>query len=190
MNIDIPKMNEHGIYHITGQISDDNVNPCIKWIIENNLVLPEKRLNELTLIITSPGGDLSPALALIDVMKGSRIPIHTVALGEVCSSACMIFMAGQKGRREVSRTARILSHEFRHHIEGTITVLEHYMVEMRKLKGSILNLYRECTGMSDKVIRKHLLTPLDQWLTPDAAVRYGVADKVIDSLTMYTDYKK
>lgn len=45
--------------------------------------------------ISSPGGDASSTLGLIDVMASLRAPIQTVGFGQVCSSAALILAAGQ-----------------------------------------------------------------------------------------------
>ena len=40
--------------------------------------------------------------------------------------------------------------------------------------------YKKCTGLSEKEIRKYLLPPEDVWLTAKEAVKYGIADEVVE----------
>ena len=44
----------------------------------------------------------------------------------------------------------------------------------------ILDHYKRCTGLDEKDIKKYLLPPEDVWLTSKEAVKYGIADEVVD----------
>jgi ATP-dependent protease ClpP protease subunit len=42
--------------------------------------------------------------------------------------------------------------------------------------------YIKCTGKKENYIRKHLLAPkTDHWLTPEEAVKHGIADVLIET---------
>ena len=84
------------------EVSNDTVRPICEWIFGNNFDTSDVRPNELTLVINSPGGSLHDAFALIDIMKGSQIPIRTIGLGLVASAGLLIFMAGEKGKRTLT----------------------------------------------------------------------------------------
>jgi ATP-dependent protease ClpP protease subunit len=45
----------------------------------------------------------------------------------------------------------------------------------------MLSHYKKCTGKSEKYIRKHLLSPQDEWLTPEEVVKHGIADSVTET---------
>ena len=40
--------------------------------------------------------------------------------------------------------------------------------------------YKKCTGMSEKKIRELLLPAEDVWLSAKEAVKYGIADKIVE----------
>ena len=42
----------------------------------------------------------------------------------------------------------------------------------------MLNHYKKCTGLSEKVIKEILMPPQDVWLSAKEAVKYGIADQV------------
>ena len=65
---------------------------ALEWVFEANFA--EERPDMLNLIICSPGGDLNASFAMVDVMRGSAIPIRTVGLGQIASAGLMIFIAG------------------------------------------------------------------------------------------------
>jgi ATP-dependent protease ClpP protease subunit len=40
--------------------------------------------------------------------------------------------------------------------------------------------YKKCTGLNEKKIKEILLPPQDVWLSAEEAVRYGIADKIVE----------
>ena len=93
-------------------ISINSVQSAIEWILESNFKNTEKKHKELNLVICSPGGDLSAAFALIDVMRGSAIPVKTTGIGMIASAGLLIFISGINGRRILTPNTSILSHQF------------------------------------------------------------------------------
>ena len=83
---------------------------AIEWVFEANF--SEERPDMLNLIICSPGGDLNASFAMVDVMRGSAIPIRTIGLGQIASAGLMIFIAGEKGQRILTPNTSILSHQY------------------------------------------------------------------------------
>jgi len=68
------KLLESSIHYLFGEIDEENISECVKWILYENL---ESKDKVLTLYINSTGGNLYEAFALIDVMKNSHHPIRT-----------------------------------------------------------------------------------------------------------------
>tara|TARA_Y100000817_G_C16854464_1_gene543436 strand:+ start:1017 stop:1640 length:624 start_codon:yes stop_codon:yes gene_type:complete len=165
-----------GVYMLMDDIKNESVRPAIEWVLRNNL--SSNQPEYLTLIINSGGGSVTDAFALIDTMKGSGIPIHTIGLGEVSSAALMIFMAGEKGRRILTPNTAILSHQYSWGKWGK----EHELVTAKKAfdltAKMILTHYKKCTGMSEKKIRQTLLPAHDVWLSAKEALRSGICDGV------------
>src|SRR4051812_26572110 len=96
---EVKSLEEHGIKLLTNEIDDDNCDDVIRFIIESNLNAAH---DHLTLIVNSPGGYVTSGFALIDVMEGSKIPVHTVGLGQIASMGLNIFIAGAKGHRTLT----------------------------------------------------------------------------------------
>ena len=134
--------------------------------------------SKIRLIINSPGGEVHPALALIEIMKASLIPIETIAMGECSSAALMIFMAGTKGFRIVTKSCTLMSHVFSSEISGTYWNMKQHHSESDAMYDTILRLYVDSTGKSKKQIEKTLLSKIDTWISPEQAVQYGIADCV------------
>lgn len=41
--------------------------------------------------------------------------------------------------------------------------------------------YKKCTGLSDKVIREVLLPESDFWMSAEEAVKYKIADRIVET---------
>ena len=131
-------------------------------------------------IINSPGGEIAAAFALIDTIKGSRVPIYTYGLGEIASCGLMTFIAGEKGHRYITRNTAILSHQYSWGSFGKDHELMARVKEYNNTHARILEHYKKCTGLSEKDVKKYLLPPEDVWLTAKEAVKYGIADEIVD----------
>ena len=66
---------------------------------------------EITLIISSPGGDVISGLAVYDVMQQLSNPIATVCLGSAASMAAVLLAAGTPGRRAAYPHSEIMIHQ-------------------------------------------------------------------------------
>lgn len=167
-----------GYYLLNEQIDAYSTGELIRYIVERNVNL-EGQNTEIKLIINSNGGDLTSAFALIDVMKGSKIPISTFGLGTIASAALNIFLAGTKGRRFITPNTSILSHQYSWGNVGKEHELYALNKELQLTTTRMVNHYKKCTGMSEKDIKNILLPPHDVWLSAEEAIKYGIADKIV-----------
>ena len=100
-----------GHHVFMSDVTQETIKPLIDWIIAENFN-KEKKKKELTLGICSPGGDLNACFALVDIMKGSKIPIRTIGMGMIASCGLVMFISGTKGRRVLTPNTSILSHQY------------------------------------------------------------------------------
>lgn len=172
---------EAGIYYMSEAFTDASCKPIVNWIIEKNLLPDSERPEKLTLVINSPGGSVHAAFALIDTIKGSAIPVHTVGLGMIASCGILTFMAGAKGHRTLTPNTSILSHQYSWGSGGKEHELFARVREFELSSARMLEHYKKCTGLSEKKIRDILLPAEDVWLTAEEAVKYGIADKITET---------
>ena len=52
--------------------------------------------------------------------------------------------------------------------------------EFENTSKRLIEHYKKCTGQTEDVIKKYLLPPEDVWLTAREAVKYGIADEVVE----------
>jgi len=175
----IPKMELllNGVVIFMGDVTVESMSPLIDWILAENYK-KEKRQKELTLGICSRGGDLNACFALVDVMKGSKIPIRTVGLGMIASCGLLMFITGAKGRRVLTPNTSILSHQYSWGSIGKEHELFARVRELELTTERMINHYKKCTGLKETDIRKYLLPPHDVWLSAKEAKKLGLCDKV------------
>lgn len=173
-------IDNNNIYLFMEAFENKTVKPAIEWIIKKNLLPNKNRPKHLTLMICSPGGEVSSAFALIDVMKGSKIPVHTLGIGEIASCGLLTFMSGEQGHRAVTPNTSILSHQYSWGSHGKEHELFARVREFELTSERMLAHYKKCTGLTEDKIRKYLLPEKDVWLSADEAVKYGIADEIKD----------
>jgi ATP-dependent Clp protease protease subunit len=170
-------LSEQGVYYFSSEFNTSTTRDAITWILDNNFQSNNK-FEQLTLMITSYGGDLMSAFALIDVMRGSSIPVHTIGLGVIASAGLMTFIAGEPGHRLITPNTSILSHQWSAGAYGK----EHELIATQRqfdltTKRMIAH-YRKCTKLNEKMIREKLLPPQDIWLSSEEALEYNLTDAV------------
>jgi len=164
---------------ITGDIDDENIDKAIRWLLYENFS-NENTDKVLTLYINSTGGSLTDALGLIDVMKNSKFIIQTIGVGNVMSAAFMIFAAGDKGHRYISKNTSSMCHQFSdsatdskyHDIKAT-------MKESESLNERMIQVLIEATGLPRSKIKSKLLGPSDMYLSAEEMLEYKVADHIL-----------
>ena len=166
-----------GHHVFMSDVTQETMKPLIDWIISENFNQKEKK-RELTLGICSPGGDLNACFALVDVMKGSKIPIRTIGMGMIASCGLLMFISGEKGRRILTPNTSILSHQYSWGTYGKEHELFAQVKEYDLTTERIINHYKKCTGLTEKDIRKYLLPPHDVWLSAKEAKKLGLCDKI------------
>ena len=170
------KLLENSVHFLSGEITDETVNECIKWIIYENFDAREKIL---TIYINSTGGDLYSALALIDVMKSSEHPIRTVTVGSAMSAAFLIAASGTHGQRYAGKNATFMCHQFTDNSEGKYHDLKATMKGNEMSNEMMVAVLKEATGLAPSVIKKKLLPASDVYLTPQEVIELGITDHLL-----------
>ena len=83
-----------GIYLFMDAVTAETCKDAIEFVLKQNT--EKKKQKRLQFMICSPGGAMPECFALIDIMKGSRIPIHTVGLGCIASCGLLLLLQGKK----------------------------------------------------------------------------------------------
>ena len=171
------KLLENSVHFLTGEITEENVNECIKWLVYENLEAKEK---VLTLYVNSSGGDLYQAFALIDTMRNSKHVVRTVGIGSVMSAAFLIFTSGDRGERHLAANTGIMCHQFAGGgSDAKFHDLKAEMKENELLNKKMVEILKNATGLAPSRIKTKLLPASDVYLTAQEAIELGIADHLI-----------
>jgi len=118
------------------------------------------------------------AYAIIDTMRYIQSKIHTVAVGKTYGNAALILAAGDKGCRWALPNAQIATAPPR--LNRTFNTSAD--VQIRANEVDVCERYyygfmRQFTGKSEETIREDM--GRTKYFTPEAAIEYGLIDKVI-----------
>ena len=118
---------------------------CIlRYNIEDYGIDPAQR-KPIKLYIHSGGGDVFSGFALIDVMKASKTPVHTVNFGYAYSMAFLIAMAGDK--RFSSEHGTFMLHDGSLSIENNAAKAEDFFVFTQLLKTHEKEFVLACSNL-------------------------------------------
>ena len=132
---------------------------------------------EITMLISSPGGDVESGLALYDVMKSLSCPIRTVCLGTAASMAAVLFAAG--AHRDILPHGRVMIHDplLTGGPGGSALQVQEISARLLSVRKELCGILAECTGKSlNQIYRK---TCKDTYFDAEGAVAFGLADRIV-----------
>jgi ATP-dependent Clp protease protease subunit len=171
---------ESSVYFLVGEIEEENVNDCIRWIAYENLFTRDDKI--LTIYVNSQGGDLYEAFGLIDMIRNSQMPVRTIGYGSVMSAAFLIVASGAKGERYIAPNAGIMCHQMSASEEmGKYHDIKATRKETDRLNQTMYNILKETTGLDGRIIKTKLLPPHDVYMTAAEMIDFGAADHLLSN---------
>ena len=164
------------MFFLHGDIEEENIDRCIKWIEYENI---DKKDKLLTLYVNTTGGDLYQSLALIDIMKTSKHPIRTIGLGSIMSGGFLIFVCGTKGERYIAPNAGIMCHQLSDDITDKYHDIKSAVKEVENCNARMIKILRDATGLSALKIQSKLLPASDVYLTARELIQLKAADFIL-----------
>ena len=178
VSIDSMSLSMLGTFMLFDEIDEDSSKATCEFILKSNLIFDVNF--PLIIFLNSPGGSVSDGFAIIDTMLTSRIPIQTIAIGEVASMGAAIFATGKKGLRLMTRNSTMMTHQFSTMVYGKthelMAVRKHHDIVSKKFIGH----FKRHSKMSEKQIRDILLRESDTYLEPKECLKYGLCDKIVE----------
>lgn len=171
-------LKKKGVLVLHSQITEEHLDIANK-LLEYHY--DEEWNTPITLLINSPGGYTTVGWSIIDVMNYIRLPVHTVALGEVCSIAADIFINGDQ--RTLGEHSTVMIHPHSGGSVGTYheliastkgDIIEHQRRILHYLKNSRYN-------SEEAVVQAFFRNPGDLYLSPQEVIEHGLADSVSES---------
>ena len=158
-------------------VDDQVANAIMAQLLHLESEDPEQDIN---LYINSPGGSVTAGLAIYDTMQFVKPDIVTTSLGMAASMGAFLLSAGTKGKRSALPNTRILLHQpsIGGGLGGQVSDVEIHARELMRTKKRMNELLAEMTGQPFEKIEQD--TDRDYMLGAEAAVEYGVIDRVVN----------
>lgn len=170
------KTKNDSMFLIFGEINTEIAQATVEWILNANY--SEEPPEVLTIFINSPGGELTAAWSIIDVMRGSAIPVRIIGLGEIASAGLLILSAGTKGKRILTDNTSVMSHQYHWGSVGKHHELMAAQKEFSLTQDRLIRHFKKVTGLSEDEINEKLMPASDVYMSADEAKALGICDEV------------
>jgi ATP-dependent Clp protease, protease subunit len=162
-----------------GPVMDDSAKEIVSKLMYLEMIDPGK---EITFYINSPGGVITSGMTIYDTMKMISSPVATVCMGMAASMGSLLLCAGQKGRRFVWPSGKVMIHQpsIGGQIVATATDIKIHAEEIRKTKDKLNRILAdECSQPLEKIVQD---TDRDYYMTAEEAVKYGIVDSIVSTI--------
>ena len=147
-------------------------------IIQAQLMfLDSLNINDITIHVDTPGGEVKAGLSIVDVMDYIKSDIRTINTGMAASMGSVILGAGTKGKRSSLRFSKVMMHQSSGGAQGHFEDAQISMQEWIKTQKILFDLLGSYCGKSGEQVLADC--PRDYWLTAEEAVAYGIIDEVV-----------
>lgn len=168
------------VYRFTEAVNDKSAQTAIQTLTKWSRYDPEC---DITIVFTSPGGDVVAGMALFDFLTELREKGHFitgVTRGYAASMAGILLQACSK--RVVGKQSWVLIHEISGGMMGSYGELEDRMKWVERVQESILDVFAErsaATGANKtREDFKKNWERTDWWLSASDCIEWGVCDEV------------
>ncbi len=165
---------EDRIVFLGGPIDEASANTVIAQLLFLQAKDPKKDIN---MYISSPGGVVYYGLAIYDTMKSLKCDVSTICIGLAASMASIILAGGTKGKRFALPHSMVMIHQPHGGAEGQATDIEIQAKEILRLRKISYELLSKDTGQPVKKLEAD--AERDYHMDADAAVKYGMVDKIL-----------
>jgi ATP-dependent Clp protease protease subunit len=161
------------IIFLVGPVEDHMANLVVAQMLFLESENPDK---DIHLYINSPGGSVTAGMSIYDTMQFIRPDVSTLCVGQAASMGAFLLAAGTSGKRYALPNSRMMLHQPSGGSRGVAADIEIQAQEILLMRERLNKLIAEHTGQDEATVAKD--TDRDFWMSPDAALEYGLVDKV------------
>jgi ATP-dependent Clp protease protease subunit len=162
------------VVFLVGPVNDVTANLIVAQLLFLESENPDK---DIYFYINSPGGSVSAGLAIYDTMQFVKPDVSTLCVGQAASMGAFLLTAGAKGKRFCLPNSRVMIHQPMGGFQGQASDIEIHAKEILYLRQKLNELMAKHTGQPIERIERD--TDRDFFFSGDAAVEYGLVDKVL-----------
>lgn len=164
------------IIFLGGEIDDASASIAVAQLLYLESQAADK---DICIYINSPGGSVSAGMAIYDTMNFIKCDVSTICVGMAASMGAFLLAGGTKSKRYALPNAEMMLHQPLGSTGGQATDIQIAAEHILTIKRRINEILANNTGRSPEEIAAD--SDRNNWMTADAAVKYGLIDKVITS---------
>ena len=170
---------ENRSVYLWGVVDDKSAKDVVSKLL---LLDYDKPGEEIKFYINSPGGVVTSGMVIYDTMQMIKSPVSTICMGLAASMGSILLSGGKKGSRFIYPNGEVMIHQpsLGGYIRGVSTDLEIQARQTKKVKETGARILAENCGRTIEQVMKDF--DRDYWMDPEAAVEYGIVDKIITNL--------
>ncbi len=162
------------VIFLVGPVNDATANLVVAQLLFLESENPDK---DIFFYINSPGGSVTAGMAIYDTMQFIKPNVSTLCIGQAASMGAFLLAAGENGKRFCLPNSRVMIHQPMGGFQGQASDIEIHAKEILFLKQKLNDMLAKHTGQSIERIERD--TDRDNFLSAEAAVDYGLVDKVL-----------
>jgi ATP-dependent Clp protease protease subunit len=173
------------VVFVVGPVEDHMANLVVAQLLFLESENPNK---DIHLYINSPGGAVTSGLSIYDTMQFINCDISTICIGQAASMGALLLAGGTHGKRAALPHSRVMVHQPSAGFQGQATDISIHAAEVLELKRRLNEIMAKHTGQTVETIEKDL--ERDNFMSAEAAVKYGLIDTVLDQRSEMTGKKE
>lgn len=163
-----------------GVVNDDSAKYVVNRLLYMEADNPGK---EIQFFINSPGGVVTSGMVIYDTIKLISSPVRTICMGLAASMGSILLSAGEKGKREIWPSGRVMIHQpsIGGMMQGPVSDLEIQAKEINKTKRMGAQILADNCGQSFEKVMSDF--DRDYWMDANEAKDYGIVDSIAKKLS-------
>jgi len=158
------------------QVEDSSANLVVAQLLHLEAEDPDA---DISLYVNSPGGDAYAGFAIYDAMQFVKPDVQTFCVGMAMSAGALILAGGAAGKRYVLPNSKVMIHQGSGGFRGSPSDIQIAAKEILSLTRRYAEILAEHTGRDIEQVVQDI--DRDNFLSPEEAVAYGLADVVLSS---------
>jgi len=163
------------VVFVVGPVEDYMANLVVAQLL---FLESENPTKDIHLYINSPGGSVSAGLSIYDTMQFIRPSISTICVGQAASMGAVLLAGGTEGKRHCLPHSRIMIHQPIAGFQGQASDIDIHAREVLQTRERLNKILSHHTKQPLERIEKD--TDRDNFMSGDAAVKYGLIDSVLE----------
>ncbi len=167
------------VIFLVGPVEDHMANLVVAQLLFLESENPDK---DIHLYINSPGGSVTAGMSIYDTMQFIKPDVSTMCIGQAASMGALLLSGGAAGKRYCLPHSRMMIHQPLGGFQGQASDIEIHTREILTIREKLNKVLSHHTGKPIEEIARD--TDRDNFMDGEAAVEYGLIDKVLDQRAM------